>query len=92
MKAGIVQKIFRDHFDAYRRSRVVSTRERGAAWNIMTCRTPEQGFHIDACPKGHYRVLLNNSCKHRSCPQCGVTETELQDFRDAPNIISFYFI
>ena len=77
MKAGIVQKIFHDHFEAYRRGRVVSPRERRAAWNIMTCRTLEQGFHIDACPKGHYRVLLNNSCKHRSCPQCGVTETEL---------------
>jgi len=35
------------------------------------------GFHVDACPKGHYQVLMNNSCKHRSCPQCGVTETEL---------------
>ena len=77
MKAGIVQKIFCDHFDTYRNRRVVGKRERCAARNIITCRTPEQGFHVDACPKGHYRVLMNNSCKHRSCPQCGVTETEL---------------
>jgi hypothetical protein len=32
---------------------------------------------MDACPQGHYRVLLHNSCKHRSCPQCGATDTEL---------------
>ncbi len=77
MEAGIVQRIFHDHFSSYRREHVLSSRERWAAWNIMTCRTPEQGFHVDACPAGHYRVVLNNSCKHRSCPQCGSTETEL---------------
>ena len=77
MKAGIVQKIFCDHFETYRREHPVSERERWAAWNMMTCRTPEQGYHVDACPKGHYQVILNNSCKHRSCPQCGLTETEI---------------
>ena len=77
MEAGTVQKIFRDHFETYRTKHGVSKRERWAAWNIMTCRTPEQGFHVDECPNGDYRVLLHNSCKHRSCPQCGATETEL---------------
>jgi len=77
MEAGIVQRIFRDHFERYRAGRAVSTRERWAAWNIMTCRTEQQGFHVDECPNGHYRIRLNNSCKHRSCPQCGSTETEL---------------
>ncbi len=55
----------------------MGARDRWAAWNILTCRTPAQGFHVDACPQGDYRVLLHNSCKHRSCPQCGATETEL---------------
>lgn len=77
MKAGIVQKIFCEHFEAYQLEHPVSERERWAAWNMMTCRTAEQGYHVDACPKGHYQVILNNSCKHRSCPQCGATETEL---------------
>jgi hypothetical protein len=77
MEAGIVQRIFRDHFAAYQREHPVGARERWAAWNILTCRTPAQGFHVDACPTGDYRVLLHNSCKHRSCPQCGATETEL---------------
>jgi len=77
MKAGIVQKIFCDHFETYQREHPVSERERWAAWNMMTCRTAEQGYHVDACPEGHYQVILSNSCKHRSCPQCGATETEL---------------
>ncbi len=77
MEAGIVQRIFREHFAAYQRGHPVGARERWAAWNILTCRTPAQGYHLDACPQGDYHVLLPNSCKHRSCPQCGVTETEL---------------
>jgi hypothetical protein len=77
MKPGIVQKIFLDHFESFHSEHGLSDRERHAAWNIITCRTPEQGFHVDECPRGHYRVLLSNSCKHRSCPQCGLTETEV---------------
>jgi hypothetical protein len=77
MEAGIVQRIFLNHYNSYRRDNELSSAKRWAAWNIMTCRTPAQGFHVDACPRGHYRVVLNNSCKHRSCPQCGLTETEL---------------
>lgn len=77
MKAGTVQKIFCDNFRAYLEKHRLSERERKAAWNIMTCRTRAQGFHVDECPKGHYRIILNNSCKHRICPQCGITETEI---------------
>ena len=77
MKAGIVQRIFRDHFNDYRRSHVLIADKRWAAWNIMNCRTEALGYHVDACPNGHYRVILNNSCKHRICPQCGLAETEL---------------
>jgi len=77
MKPGIVQKIFHDHFEAYLKKHRLSKREKKASWNIMTCRTRAQGFHIDECPNGDYSIILNNSCKHRSCPQCGVTETEI---------------
>ena len=63
MHAGIVQKIFNDHFDQYRRNTILSLREHSAAWSIMTCRTEDQGYHIDACPNGDYRQLVYNSCK-----------------------------
>ncbi|MBU0991789.1 MAG: transposase [Proteobacteria bacterium] len=77
MKAGIVQKIFLDHFEAYRRERQLDSRQLKAAGSIMTCRTRDQGYHVDACPRDEYEVLKYNSCKHRSCPQCGATETQL---------------
>lgn len=77
MKAGIVQQIFSDHFDDYRKGRIIDGRQWRAAWDIMTCRTPEKGYHVDECPNGDYRVVLPNSCKNRACPQCGSTETQL---------------
>jgi len=77
VKAGIVQKIFLDHFATYRSRRVLDPRQKCAARNIMTCRTEAQGYRIDECPNGDYQVIVNNSCKHRACPQCGVTDTQL---------------
>jgi len=77
MKPGIVQRIFKEHYPVLDAARRLDYRSRWAAWNIRTCRTPTQGFHIDACPNGDYRIKLNNSCKHRACPLCGATETEL---------------
>lgn len=77
MKAGIVQKIFNDHFAGYRRNRILHSREENAARAIMTCRTPAQGYHIDACPNDDYQAVVSNSCKHRACPQCGATDTQL---------------
>ena len=77
MKAGIVQRIFKDHFHNFRKKKILSPTQIRAASNIMTCRTPEQGYHVNACPNGDYEIRMHNSCKHRSCPQCGATETQL---------------
>jgi hypothetical protein len=77
MQAGIVQKIFNDHFPAYLCDTILHSREMVAASAIMTCRTPIQGYRIDACPNGDYQISILNSCKHRACPQCGATETQL---------------
>jgi hypothetical protein len=76
MKPGIVQRIFLDHYADYRNNRKPRQRSQYAAWSIMTCRTPAQGYHVDICPNGDYQVVVNNSCKHRACPQCGATETQ----------------
>jgi ssDNA-binding Zn-finger/Zn-ribbon topoisomerase 1 len=76
MQRGIVQKIFNDHFAEYEKQNKLHARERYAAWSIMTCRTHEQGYHINACPNGDFSAIFNNSCKHRGCPQCGATDTE----------------
>ena len=77
MKPGAVQRIFNDHFPALEASRQLDSRRLKAAWGIMTCRTPLQGYHIDECPNGDYAVRVANSCKHRACPQCGAVDTEL---------------
>ncbi len=77
MKPGITQRVFNDHFFDLEASTPLDERSRRAAWNILTCRTRAQGFHVDECPNGDYRIHLNNSCKHRACPLCGATETEL---------------
>lgn len=77
MQPGIVQQIFNDHFAAYEQNNNLHSRQKHAAWSIKTCRTREQGFHIDACPKGDYQEVVLNSCKHRACPQCGATGTQL---------------
>jgi len=77
MHAGIVQQIFNDHFSAYRSKTIVTPDQGCAAWSIMTCKTEAQGYHIDACPNGDYQVIVLNSCKHRACPQCGATDSQL---------------
>lgn len=77
MPVGIVQKIFKDHFAKYRKQRILIPDQAAAAWSIMTCRSEAQGYHIDACPNGDYQVVVLNSCKHRACPQCGATGSQL---------------
>jgi hypothetical protein len=77
MNPGIIRQIFNDHFPAVEAAQRLDQRSLRAAWNIRTCRTPAQGYHIDECPNGDYRIRLNNSCRHRACPLCGATETEL---------------
>jgi ssDNA-binding Zn-finger/Zn-ribbon topoisomerase 1 len=77
MQAGIVQTIFKDHFNHFRKKRILHSREMKAAWSIMSCRSEEQGYHIDVCPNGDYQQIVFNSCKHRACPQCGATDTQL---------------
>lgn len=73
---GVVQRIFKDHFWRYRAAHELSWRERWAGFNIETCHTAEQGYHVIRCPNGHFEELRYNSCKHRSCPQCGWVETQ----------------
>lgn len=77
MKTGIIQRIFEDHYETVDATRPLDWRSRKAAWNILTCRTPAQGYHIDECPNKDYQIRINNSCKHRACPMCGATGTEL---------------
>jgi hypothetical protein len=42
----------------------------------MQCRTAALGGHVQACPDGHVARIWDNSCRHRSCPQCAYLQTE----------------
>lgn len=76
MTQGIVREVFKDHYEAYRRTRRLSVREQWAAQQLQTCRTEAQGYHAVRCEAGDYEAERFNSCKHRSCPVCGTCETD----------------
>ncbi len=65
-----VQSIFQNAYEEYSKTRKLPAHHRRAAHYFMTCRTSEQGGHIQACPDGHVQSVWYNSCRHRSCPQC----------------------
>lgn len=65
-----LQSIFLTSFDAYAAERNLPLKQHKAAHAIMSCRTPEQGGHIQGCPDDHESHIQYHSCRHRSCPQC----------------------
>ena len=71
-----LQTIFQDAFPAYEQTHPWPAHVRKAARAIMQCRTAALGGHIQACPDGHMARLWDNSCRHRSCPQCASLQTE----------------
>ena len=66
-----MQSLLREHYGAlcqrFRLPRYVHR----AAQALATCRTAARGAHVGRCPEGHFTGIWYNSCRHRSCPQCG---------------------
>jgi hypothetical protein len=60
----------------YERTHALPAHVRRAARAIMPCRTAALGGHIQACPDGHVARVWDNSCRHRSCPQCAYLQPE----------------
>ena len=71
-----LQTIVQDAFPAYEQTHPLPTHVRRAARAIMQCRTAALGGHVQACPDGHMARVWDNSCRHRSCPQCASLQTE----------------
>ena len=71
-----LQTIFQEAFPAYEQTHPLPAHVRKAARAIMQCRTAALGGHIQACPDGHIARVWDNSCRHRSCPQCAYLQTE----------------
>jgi hypothetical protein len=71
-----LQTLFQDAFPAYEQSHALPAHVRRAAHALMQCRTAALRGHIQACPDGHVSRVWDNSCRHRSCPQCAYLQTE----------------
>jgi hypothetical protein len=71
-----LQTIFQDTFPAYEQRHALPVHVRRAAHALMQCRTAALGGHIQACPDSHISRVWDNSCRHRSCPQCASLQTE----------------
>ncbi len=66
-----LQTLFQQHYASFAAKYRVSRDMSRAAWAVIHCRTRELGGHVNSCPEGHFHQIAYNSCRHRSCPQCG---------------------
>ena len=66
-----LQEIFVRHFDSFAARYRLTRDQYRAAWCVRHCRTAALGGHVNSCSEGHFHQIAYNSCRHRSCPQCG---------------------
>jgi hypothetical protein len=71
-----LQDIFQSGYPDSERPHPLPAHVRPAARAIMRCRTAALGGHVQAYPDGPMRRIWDNSCRHRSCPQCTVLQGE----------------
>jgi len=63
--------ILRKHGEDYYRGRIVAGDQRKVMRDIVRCRTPELGGHVDECEAGcGFAKVFYNSCRNRHCPKC----------------------
>ena len=63
--------ILRVHADSYMQTRPVSSQQRKVIRDILACRTPALGGHLETCENrcGFHRLAFH-SCRNRHCPKC----------------------
>ena len=76
MAGATVQAILRIGWELYRQTHKLPAYVIRAAERMRDCRTAALGGHVKRCPCGHLEKAWYNSCKHRSCPQCGYLDQE----------------
>jgi hypothetical protein len=63
--------ILRVHATSYMQTHPVSNQQRKVVRDILHCRTPALGGHMETCESGcGYRRLAFHSCRNRHCPKC----------------------
>jgi hypothetical protein len=71
-----VADIFRRYGYDYRNAHPLPKSRLRAMRAIETCRTAEQGGHVDACDHCGAQVISYNSCRNRHCPKCQFLKKE----------------
>jgi hypothetical protein len=76
MSAAVIDALLRFLPSHVRENRhAMGAAQRRAVWAITHCRTAEMGGHLHACEACDKREFHFHSCNHRSCPQCGKSDT-----------------
>ena len=70
--AGILES----HGPQYTLAHPLSSVQKRAYQDILSCRTPAMGARIDRCDHCGQQHFLYNSCRNRHCPQCGALAKE----------------
>jgi hypothetical protein len=59
------------HADAYMQDHPVGSQQRKVIRDILHCRTPSLGGHLETCGNGcGYERVSFHSCRNRHCPKC----------------------
>lgn len=69
-----VRAILQRHLPAFLQRHRLPRFRRDAAYALASCKTAARGAHVRRCPAGHVEGVWYNSCRHRSCPQCGLLD------------------
>jgi hypothetical protein len=71
-----VADIFRQYGPDYRSARPLPVNRLRVMRAIETCRTADQGGHVDECEHCGAKVISYNSCRNRHCPKCQFLKKE----------------
>lgn len=71
-----VADIFRRYGPLYRNVHPMPVNRLRAMRAIETCRTAEQGGHVDECAHCGTKLISYNSCRNRHCPKCQFLKKE----------------
>ncbi len=71
-----VADIFRRYGPDYRSANPMPLNRLRAMRAIETCRTADQGGHVDECEHCGAKVISYNSCRNRHCPKCQFLKKE----------------
>ena len=71
-----VAEIFRRYGSLYRSAHLMPANRLRAMRAIETCRTADQGGHVDECDHCGTKLISYNSCRNRHCPKCQFLKKE----------------